>query len=146
MIPFLLSPGRLSARHRRDPPQCARAPRASRKRGLIEEKRGDWGEYSDDPVPLKPWPAVCATQARPAAVRACTPSGLAGAGGIVGAGRPGVFLNGLNVHGAAGDLVHSAVLPPEVSLLGAAKTLRARWVMSRARWVMLRGRWVLPRR
>ena len=40
--------------------------------------------------------------------------GLVGVDGIVGDESPGVFLNGLNVYGQQGRLVHSATLPPEV--------------------------------
>eukprot|EP00241_Pyramimonas_parkeae_P002343 CAMPEP_0114241078 /NCGR_PEP_ID=MMETSP0058-20121206/9445_1 /TAXON_ID=36894 /ORGANISM="Pyramimonas parkeae, CCMP726" /LENGTH=529 /DNA_ID=CAMNT_0001353589 /DNA_START=221 /DNA_END=1810 /DNA_ORIENTATION=+ len=53
---------------------------------------------------------VATGKARPAAVKACTPAALVGDGGIVGPSTPGVFLQGLNVYGEGGCVLHQGAL------------------------------------
>ncbi|KAK3242116.1 hypothetical protein CYMTET_48163 [Cymbomonas tetramitiformis] len=58
--------------------------------------------------------ALATGKARPAAERACRVVGLAGDDGVVGPGHAGVFLQGLVVYGAAGELIHLDTLPNEI--------------------------------
>lgn len=53
-------------------------------------------------------------KARPAAMAAMAAVGLAGDGLVVGPRHPGLFLQGLAVHGLAGELIGGATLPPDV--------------------------------
>lgn len=53
-------------------------------------------------------------KARPAAVAACDAAGLAGDGLLVSPRGPGVFLQGLAVHGTDGAQLSDAALPPGV--------------------------------
>jgi hypothetical protein len=70
--------------------------------------------------PRRPTPGPCRTphpptqatgKARPAAVTACAAAGLAGEGGLVSVSGPGVFLQGLAVHGRDGRQLSDAALP-----------------------------------
>jgi Cof subfamily protein (haloacid dehalogenase superfamily) len=74
---------------------------------------------------------VATGKARPAAVAALAAAGLAGAGGVVGPAHPGIFLQGLAVHGARGARlpVPGGALPPAV--------VRAAYAFARARSVPL---------